>query len=872
MHSLGAWLQRLSQMPARSGAQPLPRVLPAHEEWILWRKAAAGILEQEASLADSAFTADSLADSLQSAAELMAHWRIPDTALAGRGTEAGWLQAALRKVRAEAAALGAMPRADLPAALCAIVGHPGGAASDERVWLAGVTLDRGLAPLARSAWVGKVETIDLGTSCTPTVVASADPAAEWRAAAEWCRLRLERDPAARLLVVIPDLAKRRPRVERVFREALAPSSLRDIGVGRAGDAALAFALEGGRPLAEYPEPEAALQALRVLSRPCLGADLAALLEAPWWSSGTSGARARIAARLRSDLPQRIAPAALAARLRTLAARGGDLAVIEDCARSIELAVQRFVEGRERLPHWAAVFEDALGALGWPGEAVADSSTQQARLQWRAMLEAFVGALRLAPSRDAGRAVELLAAIARREHFAPSSGDVAVLVTSALEAPVARYDGIRVCGLQADRFPAPVQGDPFIPWELQRDAGIPRASPEGQLGAAASALEAWRACTDELVLSWALGEDDAHWMPSPLLAPWHDAAAARAKAAVESARAARLADLARSLPARLRGPADGPSLETWQDDHGLPWPESEPIPGGAGALGDQIDCPFRAYATRRLGAREEEVAEPGVAASDRGRLLHLALKNFWDETVDSAGLAALSGADRARRLEKCIDDAVVELAMEIDGDELRARLLLRERARALSLGLEALELDATRPAFATLLREGPLEATIGGARVAGRIDRADRMLGGDALAVIDYKSGTRKKLKFEGAEMDAVQLWVYAQMLESSGLGAVEAIGNLHLARKGTVYEAIAATPDALPKAKDKGWTTARADAEARIPALARGFLAGEARVAPRRKACEFCDLAGLCRRSELGIAAEDEADADAEASGGAGDA
>lgn len=873
VHSLGGWLQRLSQTPARDGRTPLPRILPTHEEWLLWRKAAAAILESEPALGGTALTADSLADSLQASAELMGRWRIPDAALSGRGTEARWLQTAMREVRDAASAIGALPRADLPAALRALVVEPatapsadGAAAAVAGTFLAGVTLDRGLAALADSPLVGPLATIALGAPCTPVVEANADPAAEWRAAAEWCRQRIVARPDARLLVVIPDLAKRRPWVERVFREVLNPGSLRDACERGEGAGALAFAIEGGRPLAEYPEPEAALQALRVLCRPCHGADLALSLEAPWWSVGSRGARARIAARLREDLPQRILPASLGKRLRALAGRGGDLAAIEGCAQALDAAVARIAAGPGATPHWAAVFEAALRDLGWPGEVAADSGTQQARLQWRSLLESFVGVSRMAPPRDAGRAVDLLAALARREYFAPSSGDVAVLVTAALEAPVARYDGIRVCGLQADRFPAPVQVDPFVPWELQREAGIPRASPEGQLSSAEAALEAWRCCTDELVLSWALGEEDAHWMPSPLLAPWQDPGAARSKDAVEAARAARSARLAASLPQRLRG--EEVALERWTDTHGLAWPSTDLVPGGVGTLDHQIDCPFRAYALRRLDARVEDVAEQGVSALERGRLLHLALKYFWDETRDQASLTALDHHARVRRLGKAIDDALQELDLAVDGDALRARLLARERERALTLGLEVLGVDETRGGFEVVLREEPVEASIGGARIAGRLDRADRIGADGSLAVVDYKTGVAKKLVWDGPDMSAVQLWAYACMIESRGMGEVRAVGNLHLARKGVGYIALAQQAETLPGARTKGWNEAQSDAAARLPALAAGFLAGEARVAPRSKACEHCDLTALCRKSELAIDREsDEGDAGADGSG-----
>jgi hypothetical protein len=107
-------------------------------------------------------------------------------------------------------------------------------------------------------------------------------------------------------------------------------------------------------------------------------------------------------------------------------------------------------------------------------------------------------------------------------------------------------------------------------------------------------------------------------------------------------------------------------------------------------------------------------------------------------------------------------------------------------------------------------------------------------------------------------MTALQLWSYAIMVESLGIGEVRAVGNLHLARHGIRYAALAESAAGLPDADADGWKEARDDARERLPALAAAFLAGTAQVAPRAHACEHCDLTALCRRSELGLDAPDD--------------
>ena len=64
-----------------------------------------------------------------------------------------------------------------------------------------------------------------------------------------------------------------------------------------------------------------------------------------------------------------------------------------------------------------------------------------------------------------------------------------------------------------------------------------------------------------------------------------------------------------------------------DDHRAPPLENGDIRGGTGVLQAQSDCPFRAYATQRLGAADLTPPRPGLDARDRGSLLHQALEFF-----------------------------------------------------------------------------------------------------------------------------------------------------------------------------------------------------------------------------------------------------
>src|ERR1700744_26081 len=60
---------------------------------------------------------------------------------------------------------------------------------------------------------------------------------------------------------------------------------------------------------------------------------------------------------------------------------------------------------------------------------------------------------------------------------------------------------------------------------------------------------------------------------------------------------------------------------------VPWPLDR-IAGGADVLKAQAACPFQAFATRRLAAKQLNRTDWGLDAAKRGNLLHGIMENIW----------------------------------------------------------------------------------------------------------------------------------------------------------------------------------------------------------------------------------------------------
>jgi RecB family exonuclease len=208
-----------------------------------------------------------------------------------------------------------------------------------------------------------------------------------------------------------------------------------------------------------------------------------------------------------------------------------------------------------------------------------------------------------------------------------------------------------------------------------------------------------------------------------------------------------------------------------------------------------------------------------------------------------------------------------------GEVLRRRavalappLVDNEQRRATALLAALLEQERQRPAFSIAQLELAEQRTLGGALIRVRMDRVDRLADG-RLVVLDYKSG--RDQSFDGLDERPLQPQLQAYALLAGGepgAGQLAGVAALYLAPQGIRWRGASADPAQLPGLSTRTaplppWPDLLAHWRRVIDALVQGFLAGDARVAPRPKACDQCHLASLCRIDDAtrpGIDAEDD--------------
>lgn len=628
-----------------------------------------------------------------------------------------------------------------------------------------------------------------------------DVADEVAAVADWAlALRTEGDgrEAPAIVCADPTLV---PRIEAALDRAL---------LRRAPPVPLGQGLAAYRAAAPAPLAPMLAAALGLLGDPreIPRGRAAALVASPYLGEGPIDApsRAQTVASLIGDDVRPLDLAAFAATVQRAGCAG-----FEPCLGAMQsLAAER---GRRRdLKQWLARIEEGLDAAGWPGPQPLTGHEEIALRRWRRACDDVAALDLVLPAQRLPEALALLEQQLRGGGTEQPLAVDAIEIMTLEEAAAVQPGCFRIVGLHAASWPPSEDVSPFLPFALQRAAGMPGAQ---------RARQHARAVEDFAAILQGGGEGCA--------ASYAAHAGDIAQQAVAGLPLALVPAPSLSPPARVQ-----PLFEPAPDDR-VPLAPGAVVRGGAAILTDQSACPFRAFARHRLLARTDEEPLLGPDASARGDLVHRVLAAFWRRQRSSQAVRVLDATARARAIDTAIDEALREAPPWPVGR-------LDEPARLRRLCDAWLEVDLGGGDFEVIECETARALTLSGLPLDLRIDRIDRRADG-IIRLIDYKTGSDiRKQMWEPPRPEQPQLPLYA--LAEPDAGSI-AFAQVRLPKPRRLE-----FPDDRTADRDAAWDARRAAWTQALRVLAADFVAGAAEVDPLPRACRHCDLAALCRVHE----------------------
>ncbi len=564
-------------------------------------------------------------------------------------------------------------------------------------------------------------------------------AAEYRTAGAWARKQVEKNPGAKIAIIANGLDKDADEITRQVREGATPGwqhghhSLHD-----------AVNVSYGRRLSDYPAISIALLLLRWLVKDLPSTDIGLLLRSPLLGTTGVAGRSRLELRLRQLPDRNWSPSMTSAELR-----GKDEG--DDVADWLA-QLARFSKGRRDLPRtaspaeWVVFVDETLKAFSWPGTTTLNSSEFQLINRWRELLNEFARLALVSSKMGPGTAIAKLDSMASEVVFQPEAGDTHIQLMGPLEASGMQFDALWISGVTTSHWPPAGSPSALVSRRLQEEHGMPDSTPGDTLRYADQMLTRLVASAKCVVCSHALTVEDAEQTVSDLLIPL--VSSVEKLSTVPDRYAASLADRVALGPAEDQIPAVA---------------AGEKISGGAGTVQRQLSDPISAFVHGRMGARVIYPQAVGIPPPMRGNLIHDALYKLYIDLPSSGAIRSWEGEDLTDRIDAALNFAFAR--HERNTDAVLHQLLSLERRRICELLKQFIAIDGSRDQFQVAGVEGVFEFVAGHVRLPLRFDRVDKM-SDDGIAILDYKTGSRKQLINRNGEAQEIQLFVYASATDA----------------------------------------------------------------------------------------------------------
>ena len=563
--------------------------------------------------------------------------------------------------------------------------------------------------------------------------------AEQRAAGAWARRCIDDNPDARIAIVASGLESAADVITRHVREGATPG-------WQYGHQSLfaAVNVSYGRRLADYPAIAIALSALRWLINDLNSSDVGLLMRSPLLGAQDTSGRHQLELKLRQMPDRAWTPSMVTSQFRSQDEND------EGDDWSSRLAA--FSKRRREVPDaaspadWAVFVDETLRLLGWPGESSLDSASFQLLNRWRELLNEFARLSLVSPKMSAATALGRIELLAADTVFQPESVNASIQLIGALEASGSQFDALWISGLTSANWPPAGTRSMLLSRRLQEKHSMPDCTPADTLRYAEQVLSRLLSSAPTVVCSFATQEDDAEQTVSNLLA------------AITS-----FEDASYDDPGWNASSMTALGMTNIIADNVPVVDASEKISGGAAAIQRQMNDPVSAFIQSRLGAKQIYPQAVGIPPPMRGNLIHDALYKLYIDRPSSETIHSWKETELAEKIIVAVDYAFSR--HEKNTDTTLRQLLILERKRLAKLLRQFVIADGDRGQFEVLSVEGEFEFISGHIRLPLRFDRLDACEDG-GIAILDYKTGAKKKLLNRRNEVQEIQLFVYACATEA----------------------------------------------------------------------------------------------------------
>jgi probable DNA repair protein len=638
--------------------------------------------------------------------------------------------------------------------------------------------------------------------------------------AAWAYNTLEREPTAKIAIVVPDLLQRKRAILNALNETFEPQVI----LPSTPDYVPPYNVSAGDPLSSQPIIHIAQTLLNIGLNTTDIKSLRSVLLSPFIANAEkeSGKRSLF------DL--------------TLMEASNELSLLqllslERCPPLFAKQITQFSSvlalspDKDTVANWLKRFEAALLDIGWPGDRSTNSKEYQALKQHTEMLHR-------ACNHYSSDLVSMSQALfyynlaVNNTIYAPESKGSPIQVLGMMEAAGLTFDYMYILDMNDNVWPPAAAPNPLLPELLQIENKMPHCDAQRELEFSANLIERFKTSCKQLTFSYCKMDRERELTPSFFVA---GESIPDSDFSINSLNHVDL--LYKQIPVNII------------EDKQIPFPHKE-ASGGVSLLKDIANCPFSAFIKHRLKVRDMPVSTMGFNPSQRGELLHLALDNLWRDLKSQEALLALSDEAVNARIEVAIQAAIDEFTIQ---DDVEPVLLGLERSHLLKTINKWLNIEKERPPFIVESTEKREKLSIGPIILSIRLDRVDSIIDTGNKAVIDYKSGSAScsELFKEDTFKDA-QLPLCALTQENVEMVAYGSLKRGYETMNGIAdNDSITTTKNRHIKIREakKSLAAMIESWKSRLVNLANDYIEGNIDITPSATSCTYCPGQLICRVS-----------------------
>jgi len=501
--------------------------------------------------------------------------------------------------------------------------------------------------------------------------------------------------------------------------------------------------------------------------------------------------------------------------------------------------------------WADLFERQLHVLQWPGSMISSQEETRQLNAWSSVVKTFkqssawYGKVRLPV------ALSLLQALVNGNSISRNREQSPIQILTPIEADGVYFSHCWHMGLSESQWPPVSTPSPFIPLALQKKAGMAQGDVTRMTMLAREQLHQLLCHTsNEIVFSYPCQSDDLSLKPAEILEEYSP----------------ELPTAVLDNPTPIMHPAGLAMAQTNQtqllkEECRIPLLHEEELTGGVAILGNQAECPFRAFSLHRLKADPLPAPVIGLPGHALGSIIHEALEIFWQNLRSLENLTNRSKATIDQIISSAVSSALANQAARYPFT-MTGQFVELEKIRLSALLKRWLDEESKRGLFTVAESEFPVEWKHHRLKLSMRVDRIDTTPEGKHV-VIDYKSSSNPEIKWTEERQTDPQLMLYMLALENNEHSPLSIdglfIAQIHIddcrykgiSNDDSLYPgSIVSSKRSLPE--DCTWESLKDLWEDSLTQLANQYLEGFALVDPKSAgSCTWCHLGAFCRVNDV---------------------